>query len=82
MSEAGRAGEEKLQMLHEVIFDFPALPKNVQKNILLFEGYDADEELTMVRERARDMEEDDLQFDCSKQEHYIGTCNVIALMQI
>jgi hypothetical protein len=51
-------------MLHQVIFDCPALPKNVERNILQFEGYDADdyEGLTMVRERARDMEEDDLQF--------------------
>jgi hypothetical protein len=35
-----------------------------KKNILQFVGYDADdcEGLTMVRERARDMEEYDLQF--------------------
>jgi hypothetical protein len=58
------AGEKKLQLLHQIIFDCPALPKNVERNILQFAGYDADdyEGLTMVRERARNMEEDDLQF--------------------
>jgi hypothetical protein len=51
------AGEKKLQMLHQVIFDCPALPKNVERNVLQFEGYDADDYdgLNMVRERARDM---------------------------
>jgi hypothetical protein len=44
--------------------DCPALPRNAKKNLLQFEGYDTDdyEGLTMVRERARDMEEDDLQY--------------------
>jgi methyl coenzyme M reductase gamma subunit len=58
------AGEKKLQMLHQVIFYCPALPKNVKRNILHFEGYDTDdyEGRTMVRERARDMEEGILQF--------------------
>jgi hypothetical protein len=48
------AGEKKLQMLHQVIFNCSALPRNVERNILQFEGY--------LRKRARDMEEDDLQF--------------------
>jgi hypothetical protein len=58
------AGLKKLQMLHQVIFDCSALPKHVERNILQCEGYDADdyEGLIMVRERARDMKEDDLQF--------------------
>jgi hypothetical protein len=53
-----------LQKLHQVIFDCPAVPKNVARNILQFEGYDADdyEEVSMVRERVLHMEEDDLQF--------------------
>jgi hypothetical protein len=64
IQKISEAGEKKLQMLHQVIFDCPALPKNRERNILQFEGYDADdyEGLTMVREQVRDMEEDDLQF--------------------
>jgi hypothetical protein len=56
------AGKKKLQMLHQVIFNCPDIPRNVERNILQFEGYDADdyEGLTMVRERARDMKIDDL----------------------
>jgi hypothetical protein len=57
-----KAGEKKLQMLYQEIFDCPALPMNVERIILKFEGYDADDYEAMVRERARDMEEDDLQF--------------------
>jgi hypothetical protein len=37
------AGEKKLQMLHQVIFDCHALPKNVKWNILHFQGYDTDD---------------------------------------
>jgi hypothetical protein len=33
----------KMQMLHQVVFDFPALPRNVERNLLQFEGYDADD---------------------------------------
>jgi hypothetical protein len=42
----------------------PCHTEERQRNILQFEGYDADdyEGLTMVRERARDMEKEDLQF--------------------
>jgi hypothetical protein len=37
------AGEKELQMIHQVIFDCLAIPKDVEKNILQFEGYDADD---------------------------------------
>jgi hypothetical protein len=58
------ADEENLQLLHGIIFGCTALTRKLERNILEFKGYEPDEyeELVGVRERARALDERDLQF--------------------
>jgi hypothetical protein len=58
------ADEGMLQLLHGVIFGCTATSRKLERNILEFVGYEADDydELVGVRERARALEERDLQF--------------------
>jgi hypothetical protein len=58
------ADEEKLQLLHGIIFGCTALTRKLERNILEFKGYEPDdyEELVGVRGRARALYERDLQF--------------------
>jgi hypothetical protein len=58
------ADEEQLQLLHGVIFGCVASTRKLERNILEFAGYEPDDydELVGVRERARALDERDLQF--------------------